>query len=112
MEQSLNVRFVMMRANAEMKAAHSSYLGVEHAFLGLLKLAELNADQIFEAPEPILKDADQDIAEVRKIFSQLEIDTTRTRGHMRYMVSGGAAVNDVLLEKCLHLFDRHFILPR
>ena len=101
MEQSLNVRFVMMRANAEMKAAHSSYLGVEHAFLGLLKLAELNADQIFEAPEPILKDADQDIAEVRKIFSRLEIDTTRTRGHMRYMVSGGAAVNDVLLEKCL-----------
>ena len=101
MEQSLNVRFVMMRANAEMKAAHSSYLGVEHAFLGLLKLAELTADEIFNAPEPVKKDADLDIAEVRKIFSQNEIDTTRTRGHLRYMVSGGAAVNDVLLEKCM-----------
>ena len=35
MEQSLNVKFVFMRANAEMKAAQSNYLGVEHAFLGL-----------------------------------------------------------------------------
>lgn len=101
MELSLNVRFVMMRANAEMKAAHSSYLGVEHAFLGLLKLAELSADEMFNAPEPIIKEADLDIAEVQKIFSQNGIDTTRTRGHLRYMVSGGATVNDILLEKCL-----------
>ena len=101
MEQSLNVRFVMMRANAEMKAAHSSYLGVEHAFLGLLKLAELTADEMFNAPDPVKKEADLDITEVQKIFSQNGIDTTRTRGHLRYMVSGGAAVSDVLLEKCL-----------
>ena len=83
MEQSLNVRFVMMRANAEMKAAHSDRLGVEHAFLGLLKLAELTADDIFNAPDVIKKEADLDIEEVRKIFSENEIDTTRTRGHMR-----------------------------
>lgn len=101
MEESLNVRFVMMRANAEMKAAHSSYLGVEHAFLGLLKLAELTAHEMFNAPDPVKKEADLDIAEVQKIFSQNGIDTTRTRGHLRYMVSGGVAVNDVLLEKCV-----------
>lgn len=101
MEQLLNVRFVMMRANAEMQAAHSSYLGIEHVFLGLLKLAELTADEMYNAPDAIRKDADQDIAEVRKIFAELEIDTTRTRGLLRYMMSGGANANDILLEKCM-----------
>lgn len=101
MEQSLNVKFVFMRANAEMKAAQSNYLGVEHAFLGLLKLAELTAEEMFNAPDFIKKEADLDIQEVQKIFIDNDIDTTRTRGHLRYIISGGAAANDVLLDKCL-----------
>ena len=101
MEHSLNVKFVFMRANAEMKAAQSSCLGVEHAFLGLLKLAELTSDEMFNAPDYIKKEADEDIKEVQKLFADNEIDTTRTRGHLRYMMSGGTSANDVLLEKCL-----------
>lgn len=101
MEQSLNVKFVMIRANAEMKAAHSDCLGVEHIFLGLLKLAELTADELLNASDYIKKEADLDIKDVRKIFDDLEIDTTRTRGHLRYMISGGASPNDILLNKCL-----------
>ena len=101
MEQSLNVKFAFMRANAEMKAAQSNYLGVEHVFLGLLKLAELTADEMFNAPDFIKKEADLDIQEIQRIFIDNDIDTTRTRGHLRYMISGGASANDVLLDKCL-----------
>lgn len=101
MEQSLNVRFVVMRANAEVKAAHSGELGVEHLFLGLLKLAELTADDMFNAPDAIKQEADRDIEAVRKLFQAHEIDTTRTRGHLRYMVAGGVATNDALVERCL-----------
>ena len=101
MEQSLNVKFVFLRANAEMKAAQSDCLGVEHAFLGLLKLAELTADEMFNAPDFVKKEADLDIQEVQKIFAANDIDTTRTRGHLRYMISGGTSANDVLLDKCL-----------
>ena len=70
MEQSLNVRFVVMRANAEVKAAHSGELGVEHLFLGLLKLAELTADDMFNAPDAIKQEADRDIEAVRKLFKE------------------------------------------
>ena len=49
MEQSLNIQFVMMRAKAEMKAAHSDRLGQEHVFLGLLKLAEMKAENAYNA---------------------------------------------------------------
>ena len=101
MEQSLNVKFVFMRANAEMKAAQSSCLGVEHAFLGLLKLAELTADEMLNAPDFVKNEADLDIKEVQKIFTDNDIDTTRTRGHLRYMMSGGTSANDVLLDKCI-----------
>ena len=103
MEQSLNMQFVMMRANAEMKAAHSDRLGQEHIFLGLLKLAELKAEDIYNAPDYVLKDCDQDIEAVRKLFSKNNIDTTRSRGHLRYMISGGAAVNDIALERTMSM---------
>lgn len=101
MVQSLNVKFVMMRAAAEMKAAQSNHLGVEHVFLGLLKLSELSADLLFNAPDFIKKEADEDITIVKRIFSEYEIDTSRTRGLLRYMMSGGASANEVLLESCL-----------
>lgn len=101
MEQSLNMQFVMMRANAEMKAAHSDRLGQEHVFLGLLKLAELKAKDVYHAPDYVLSDCDNDIAAVRQLFSRYDIDTTRSRGHLRYMISGGAAVSDTALEKTM-----------
>ena len=101
MEHSLNLQFVMMRAKAELKAAHSSVLGQEHVFLGLLKLAELKAKDVYNAPESVLRECDADIASVKTLFEQNNIDTTRARGHLRYMIAGGAAVNDISLEKTL-----------
>ena len=102
MEQSLNMQFVMMRAKAEMKAAHSDRLGQEHVFLGLLKLAEMKAENAYNAPEYVLRDCDEDIADVKKLFDENGIDTTRSRGHLRYMISGGAAVDDAAVEKTLN----------
>lgn len=78
-----------MRAEAEVKAAHSEAVGVEHFFLGLLKLAELQAEDIFRAPEFIMKTIDDDIAAIRKMFSASRIDTSRTRALLRYMVRTG-----------------------
>ena len=47
LELSLTMQFVQMRADAEAKAAHSNSVGIEHVFLGLLKLAERRADDLF-----------------------------------------------------------------
>ena len=102
MDQSLNMKFVMLRAKAEMEAAHSSCLGVEHVFLGLLKLAELSADEVFNVPNAVKADLDQDINCIKKLFSKYDIDTTRTRGHLRYMISGGVKTDDLSYERCLH----------
>lgn len=102
MEHSLSVQFVLMRANAEVKAAHSDQLGIEHLFLGLLKLAELHADDIINAPDVVKQVVDKDMDAVRERFVALDIDTTRTRGLLRYMVSTGqVAVDKDALDDCL-----------
>lgn len=103
MEHSLSMQFVLMRANAEVKAAHSERLGIEHLFLGLLKLAELHADDIFTAPDVVKQIVDKDIDIVRERFAALDIDTTRTRGLLRYMVSAGISVDVDALNGC---YDR------
>lgn len=102
MDYSLPMQFVLMRANAEVKAAHSEQLGIEHLLLGLLKLAELHADDIFNAPDVVKQVANKDIDAVRERFVALDIDTTRTRGLLRYMVSTGqVAVDKNALNDCL-----------
>jgi len=100
------MKFVMMRANAERKAAHSDQIGVEHVFLGLLKLAELHADDFISAPDNILRGIDDDIDAVRKQFEENGIDTTRTRGHLRYMIAGGTETDELGLEKCIKLANQ------
>ena len=102
LDYSLPMQFVLMRANAEVKAAHSEQLGIEHLLLGLLKLAELHADDIFNAPDVVKQVANKDIDAVRERFVALDIDTTRTRGLLRYMVSTGqVAVDKNALNDCL-----------
>ncbi len=86
MENSLSVKFVQLRAEAEKNAAHSEELGIVHLFLGLLKLAEIKAKDAFNAPDFILKPIDEDIAAVRKMFAAAQIDTSRTRALLRYLV--------------------------
>lgn len=103
MEYSLSMQFVMMRANAEMKAAHIENEGIEHLFLGLLKLAELRAADIVNAPEQIENLINSDIDVICKQFSELNIDTTRTRSLLRYMVSAGITFDADALEKCIDL---------
>lgn len=92
MEQSLNIRFVMMRANAEMKAAHSNSVGIEHVFSGLLKLAEFRAGDLFNAPDFIMKTMNEDISVIRGMFAAAQIDTPRTRALLRYMAASSRCI--------------------
>lgn len=101
MEFSLSMQFVQMRAEAEVKAAHSKVVGVEHLFLGLLKLAELRAEDMFNVPDFFLKNLDEDIAVVKKLFSASKIDTSRTRALLRYMIRSGTTSDEEQRENCL-----------
>lgn len=92
-ELSLTMQFVQMRADAEVKAAHSNSVGIEHVFLGLLKLAELKADDLFNAPDFIIKTMSEDISKIRGMFAAAQIDTSRTRALLRYM-AGSSTTSD------------------
>ena len=103
MEQSLSLQFVMMRAEAEAKAAHSDGIGVEHIFLGILKIAELKAADFLNIPEFIEKQVDDDINKVNELFESAEIDTSRTRALLRYMVSSGMKTDKDLLNQYIDI---------
>ena len=83
MEKSLTMQVVMMRAQAEMNHSASRTLCVEHLFIGILKLSELSAREMFNEPEPLIREADEDIAAVRKLLSGNNIDSSRVRGLLR-----------------------------
>jgi hypothetical protein len=71
MELNTAMRFVMARAQAEAAAAgaKNSTIRIEHVFLGLLKLSELNADDI--APASWHKEQiSADIGTVREQLSE------------------------------------------
>lgn len=106
MDHSPSMKFIMLRANAELKAAHSDALGIEHIFLALLKLAEIHAADFISAPENVLAVIDEDICQVKKKFEENHIDTTRTRGHLRYMIAGGVAADEFALEQCTKLAEK------
>lgn len=99
-ELSLTMQFVQMRADAEAKAAHSNSVGIEHIFLGLLKLAELRADDLFNAPDFIIKTMSEDISVIRGMFAAAQIDTSRTRALLRYMAGSSTTSDEEALEKC------------
>lgn len=103
MEQSLSMQFVTMRAEAEAKAAHSKEIGVEHVFLGLLKIAEVTSEQLFNVPEFIAKQINEDINTVAELFETADIDTSRTRALLRYMVSNDMPIDKQLLNQYLDL---------
>ena len=99
-ELSLTMQFVQMRADAEVKAAHSNSVGIEHVFLGLLELAELKADDLFNAPDFIIKTMSEDISKIRGMFAAAQIDTSRTRALLRYMADSSTTSDEESLEKC------------
>jgi hypothetical protein len=87
MELNTAMRFVMARAQAEAAAAgaKNSTIRIEHVFLGLLKLSELNADDI--APASRHKEQiNADIGTVREQLSEQGIDSSRMRHPLRRLL--------------------------
>ena len=92
----------MIRAQAEAAEAKSSgALAVEFLFLGLLKLAEIKAEDF--APASRHKaEIDADISAVGALFKSEGIDTARTRSLLRRAVAGGTRSGESELSACLN----------
>lgn len=85
MELNTAMRFVMVRAQAEVVSARNSAIGIEHIFLGLLKLSELTADD-FASASRHKERIDADIAAVRARLSDLGIDSSGMRSRLRHLL--------------------------
>jgi len=85
MELSITMQFVQMRAHAELAAGHGELLGVEHLFLGILKLAEVKAEDI-TSKEKYHAQINEDIRQVNALFSEIGLDTSRVRSQLRGML--------------------------
>jgi hypothetical protein len=102
MELSASLKYVMMRAQAEAYAA--KYKGnptvIEFVFLGLLKLAEVQADA-FAPGSRHMKELNADIEAVKQKFALAGIDTGRTRSLLRALLLSGATPSgdDVISER-------------
>jgi len=107
MDLSTSMRYVMMRAQAEAAAAKSSgEPALEFLFLGLLKLAEIDAEEF--APSSRHKmEIDADISAVAALFKSAGIDTARTRSLLRRAVAGGAKSDEGDLSACLAMAAAH-----
>lgn len=80
------MQFALLRALEEAKAFSKGDLGVEHLFLGLLKLAELKCAEF--APSYEDKAAiDEDIRKIAAEFSSRNIDTAASRQQLRRVLS-------------------------
>ncbi len=88
MDLSATVRFVMMRAQAESAAAHNTGIGVEHLFLGLLKLAEIDASAFMAGVAP-REEIQADIDRVTALFAERGVETGRARRQMRDAITQG-----------------------
>lgn len=88
MEQTVCIRFVRMRADAEAKNAGQKSVGPEHLFLGLMKLGEVHASDFISpsAPNAIIRDADEEIAELAALLKERKIGTGETRSLLRHLI--------------------------
>ena len=85
MDSSITMQFVMMRAQAELAASHGAELAVEHVFLGILKLSELQPEDI-TPKEKYHCGIKEDIRQVRALLSESGIDSSRARSQLRGML--------------------------
>ncbi|MDR0425344.1 MAG: AAA family ATPase [Clostridiales Family XIII bacterium] len=76
------MRFVMLRAKAEADAVNANTIWKEHLFLGLLKLAELNAETISPASNH-KREIDNDIQSINSILKSKKIETAGARALLR-----------------------------
>ena len=99
------MQFVQLRARAEADNMDFSGLAVEHLFLGILKLSELKAGEFMNAPDFILKTADGEIAEVRSLLKENDIDSTRLRALLRHETKHHQRKADTDVDSRLHRAD-------
>ena len=101
MDLSTSMKFVMMRAQAEAQAAKKSEPTPEFLFLGILKLAEVSAEDF--APSSRHKtEINEDIAAVGRLLKAADVSSTRTRSLLRAAIAGGVSMGgEKELTECL-----------
>ena len=86
MNQSATMRFVLKRAEAEARNRGGDQPCVEDAFLAILKLSEIRAEEFLDAPKEYL-DAinNMEIRSLKILFNDFhKLDTGRLRGQLRH----------------------------
>ena len=86
MEFNTPMRFVMVRASAEVNASAGTKMFPEHVFLGILKLAELKTTD-FAPTSTHVEESDKDIKKVCDILRAKKIDTQTARAQLRRILS-------------------------
>lgn len=93
MNLSLTMEYVLLRASQEATAFSAGEMGLEHLFLGLLKLPEVKGEQV-------VKDAaragefDREAEEVASIARERGWDTAALRQRLRTLLSGETVARD------------------
>lgn len=86
MEYNTPMRFVMVRATAEVNASSATKMYPEHVFLGILKLAELKTTD-FAPNSTHAEESDKDIKKVRDLLRAKKIDSQKVRAQLRRIMS-------------------------
>lgn len=112
MELNTAMRFVMMRAKAEAVTAKNGTIGLEHIFLGLLKLSELTAENL-ESASRHEEQINADIGAVRAQLAELGIDSSRMRSRLRCLLhTRELSDGDTELEEMLRAAGRMAVRRR
>ncbi|HRX57704.1 MAG TPA: AAA family ATPase [Eubacteriales bacterium] len=93
MEFNTPMRFVMVRAAAEVNASKATQMFPEHVLLGILKLAELKTEE-FAPTSKHVAESDADIKKVRALLRAKKIDTQKTRVQLRRILSSSQPEGD------------------
>ncbi|SEP66680.1 ATP-dependent metalloprotease FtsH [Lachnospiraceae bacterium NE2001] len=84
MNKSATLLYVIERAKAEAKHRGWGDYGMEDAFLGILKLSEIKAEDMMKGPKFFLDIVDIEIKALKIVFSDVyKVDTTELRGLLR-----------------------------
>ena len=92
MDLSTAMRFVMVRAQAEAMQCGTDIFP-EHILLGILKIAEMSAEEIFQTSRH-KEEIDRDIALLRQKFQALEVDAGKARAKLRRMLRQESPAGD------------------
>ncbi len=89
-----SMHFVMLRAEAESAASGTNHILIDHVFMGLAKLAELDPIDISTSVQD-RSSVRVEILEVANLFSAIRIDTKFARQFMRraFAMSNGEALD-------------------